>query len=106
MDDNGTYLGNIYGMYKACIANISIDIYDIKYKIITYTQTQWGGRRSSIVIHVFSLVCFLIYGVKRRSGHDRSQIYGVKRRSGHDISQSFGQFGTFRVEKWYFDEMT
>ena len=45
MDDNGTYLGNIYGIYKACIANISIDIYDIKYKIITHTQTQWGGRR-------------------------------------------------------------
>ena len=39
---------------------------------------------------VFSLVCFLIYGVKRRSGHDRSQIYGVKRRSGHNGSQSFG----------------
>ena len=32
MDDNGTYLGNIYiyGIYKECIANISIDIYDIK----------------------------------------------------------------------------
>ena len=38
MDDNGTYLGNIYGIYKACIANISIDIYDIKYKIITHTD--------------------------------------------------------------------
>ena len=49
MDDNGTYLGNIYGIYKACIANISIDIYDIKYKIITHTQTPngaaaFGGR--------------------------------------------------------------
>ena len=43
MDDNGTYLGNIYGMYKACIANISIDIYDIKYKIITHTQTPNGA---------------------------------------------------------------
>ena len=30
MDDNGTYLGNIYGIYKECITNISIDIYDIK----------------------------------------------------------------------------
>ena len=30
MDDNGTYLGNIYGTYKECITNISIDIYDIK----------------------------------------------------------------------------
>ena len=27
-------------------------------------------------------------------------------RSGHDGSQSFGQFGTFQVQKWYFDEMT
>ena len=36
MDDNGTYLGNIYGIYKECITNISIDIYDIKYKIITH----------------------------------------------------------------------
>ena len=45
MDDNGTYLGNIYGIYKACIANISIDIYDIKYKIITHTHTgaAFGG---------------------------------------------------------------
>ena len=34
MDDNGTYLGNIYGIYKECITNISIDIYDIKSKII------------------------------------------------------------------------
>ena len=40
MDDNGTYLGNIYGIYKACIANISIDIYDIKYKIITHTHRR------------------------------------------------------------------
>ena len=30
MDDNGTYLGNIYGIYKECITDISIDIYDIK----------------------------------------------------------------------------
>ena len=35
-------------------------------------------------------MCFLIYGVKRGSGGDGSQIYGVKRRSGHDGSQSFG----------------
>ena len=34
MDDNGTYLGNIYGIYKACIANISIDIYDINIYMI------------------------------------------------------------------------
>ena len=28
------------------------------------------------MFHVFSLVCFLIYGVKSRSGHDRSQSFG------------------------------
>merc|ERR1711924_398511 len=28
------------------------------------------------MFHVFSLVCFLIYGVKRRSGHDGSQSFG------------------------------
>ena len=26
------------------------------------------------MFHLFSLVCFLIYGVKSRSGHDRSKI--------------------------------
>ena len=25
------------------------------------------------MFHIFSLVCFLIYGIKSRSGHDRSQ---------------------------------
>ena len=38
MDDNGTYLGNIYGIYKECITNISIDIYDI------YGAATFGGR--------------------------------------------------------------
>ena len=36
MDDNGTYLGNIYGIYKECITNISIDIYDITINIHQY----------------------------------------------------------------------
>ena len=40
MDDNGTYLGNIYGIYKECITNISIDIYDIKQ---SDTQTPNGA---------------------------------------------------------------
>ena len=26
------------------------------------------------MLHIFSLVCFLIYGVKSRFGHDRSKI--------------------------------
>ena len=28
------------------------------------------------MFHIFSLVCFLIYGVMSRSGHDRSQSFG------------------------------
>ena len=28
------------------------------------------------MFHVFSFVCFLLYGVKSRSGHDRSQTLG------------------------------
>ena len=27
------------------------------------------------MFHIFSLVCLLIYGVKSRSGHDRSQSF-------------------------------
>ena len=33
MDDNGTYLRHIYGIYKECITNISIDMYDIPINI-------------------------------------------------------------------------
>ena len=51
MDDNGTYLENIYGTYKECITNISINIYDIKYKAPpyiylshTHTGAAFGGR--------------------------------------------------------------
>ena len=36
MDDNGTYLGNIYGIYEECITNISIDIYDMTINIDEY----------------------------------------------------------------------
>ena len=82
MDDNGTYLGNIYGIYKECITNISIDIYDITINIHqdihqTHGRRRRGGRLRYFLdmFHVFSLVCFLIYGVKSRSGHDRSQSF-------------------------------
>ena len=44
MDDNGTYLGNIYGIYKECITNISIDIYDITINIHQYIH-QTHRRR-------------------------------------------------------------
>ena len=48
MDDNGTYLGNIYGIYKECITNISIDIYDIKQSDTqapppSVAAPQWGA---------------------------------------------------------------
>ena len=33
---HGTYLGNIYGIYKECRTNISIDIYDITISIHKY----------------------------------------------------------------------
>ena len=41
---HGTYLGNIYGIYKECITNISIDIYDITIKIHQYIH-QTHRRR-------------------------------------------------------------
>ena len=72
---------------------------------------------------VFSLVCFLIYGVKSKSGHWKGVISEEKRRKpalltrtcppglakvGPDMTEVRDkvQFGTFRVQKWYFDEMT
>ena len=53
--------------------------------IILYHRYLWMFLIYSLYIpyiyfldmfHVFSLVCFLIYGVKSRSGHDRSQSFG------------------------------
>ena len=41
---HGTYLGNIYGIYKECITNISIDIYDITINIHQYIH-QTHRRR-------------------------------------------------------------
>ena len=42
------------------------------------------------VFHVFSLVCFLVYGVKRRSGHDGSQSFGsISHVSGPETSVCF-----------------
>ena len=72
---------------------------------------------------VFSFVCFLIYGVKSKSGHWKGVISEEKRRKpalltrtcppglakvGPDMTEVrvLVQFGTFRVQKWYFDEMT
>ena len=43
MDDSGTYLGNIYGIYKECITKISIDI-NITINIsIRHTGAALGG---------------------------------------------------------------
>ena len=41
---HGIYLGNIYGIYKECITNISIDIYDITIHIHQYIH-QTHRRR-------------------------------------------------------------
>ena len=63
--------------------------------IILYHRYLWIFLIYSIYIyiyfldmfHVFSLVCFLVYGVKSRSGHDRSQSFGpISHRSGPKLS--------------------
>ena len=59
MDDNGTYLGNIYGIYKACITNVSIDIYDIKNKIITLTDSM--GRPPKAAAPVCLIILYHKY---------------------------------------------
>ena len=51
MDDNGTYLGNIYGIYKECVTNLSIDIYGIKQSDTqapppSAAAPQWGAAAS------------------------------------------------------------
>ena len=38
MDDNGTYLGNIYGIYKECITDILMDIYGYIINIYGYAS--------------------------------------------------------------------
>ena len=70
----GTFLGNIYGIYKEyirmcfwlfCVINI--------YEYPSYVDDLFHIDFLNM-FHIFSLVCFLIYGVKSRSGHDRSKI--------------------------------
>ena len=91
----------IYGTCKEYIRNIHKYLWC---EIIRNTGTAFGGRPIGSVFliilyhkylwiflsyslyipyiyiyflamfHIFSLVCFLIYGVKSRSGHDRSKI--------------------------------
>ena len=42
------------------------------------------------MFHIFSLVCFLIYGVKSRSGHDRSQSFSlISHESGPKLSLEY-----------------
>ena len=45
------------------------------------------------MFHIFSLVCFLIHGVKSRSGHDRSPTVG-------SISHVSGPKLTFDDSAW------
>ena len=47
MDDNGTYLGNIYGRYKEYLRKIKKNMYDRKYsetQAPPSSAPQWGGR--------------------------------------------------------------
>ena len=94
----GTYLGNIYiyGIYKECIRHTHKYLW---YKMIRNTGAAFGGGPLSLsswllysiniygyslyvsyMFHIYFLnmflMCFLIYGVKHRSGHDRSQSFG------------------------------
>ena len=64
MDGNGTYLRNIYGIYKECITNISIDNYDIKYKIITHTDPMGRPPKAApvCVCDYFIFYIIDIYG--------------------------------------------
>ena len=97
---HGTYLGNIYGIYKEYIRNIHKYLW---YKIFRITDPigsppkaapvfliilcrkySWIFRIYSLYIPFiflkyvphFSHVCFLIYGVKSRSEHDGRQSFG------------------------------
>ena len=98
----GTYLGNryIYGIYREYIRNIHKYLW---YKMIRNTGAAFGGRPIGSVfliilyhryswiflisslyipfrflkyVSYISLVCFLIYGVKSRSGHDQITTFG------------------------------
>ena len=51
----------MYGVYKECITNISIDIYGYSLYIPYIFHIHFLA-----MVHVFSLVCFLIYRVNRR----------------------------------------
>ena len=94
----------IYGIYRECIKNIHRYLWCKVIRntdpmgrppkavpvflIILYHKYLWIFLIHSLYIyiyifhiyfldmfHVFSLVCFLIYGVTSRSGHDRSQSF-------------------------------
>ena len=64
MDDNGTYLGNIYGIYKECIRNIHRYLW---YKIIRNTGAAFGGRPTGsvflIILYRKYLWIFFIYSL-------------------------------------------
>ena len=124
MDDNGTYLGNIYGIYKECITNISIDIYDITINIHKYIhQTHRpngaaaeGGRPIGAppkaapvfliiniygyalyipyIFHIYFLAMFHIFSLVC------FLIYGVKRRQVLIAKPRF-YFYFFRIYTFY-----
>ena len=49
---------------------------DVPYIFVIYSIYTYIYIYFLDMFHVFSLVCFLIYGAKSRSGHERSQSFG------------------------------
>ena len=61
------------------------------------------------MFHIFSLVCFLIYGVNRRQVlcflEDFALTWSFWDMMDMSMFRLLVQFRTFRVKKWYFDEI-
>ena len=92
----GTYLGNICGIYKEYIRNIHKYLW---YRIIRNTDYSLCIPYILHIyflsmFHIFSLVCFLIYSVESRSGHERSQDFGS------------GSIPHFQIQTWLFEEIS
>ena len=106
MDDSGTYLGNIYGIFEECIRNIHryswfkiirnpdpmgrppkaaplcsllLLIFCLRYEyllIFLIYSLCISYLQVLNIFLVFPFACFVIYSVNSRSGHDRSQTFG------------------------------
>ena len=82
-----------------CLMDILMDIYGYIINIYGYISYTFFIYSIYIYIyfldmfHVFSLVRFLIYGVKSRSGHDRSQNY-----LSHSVAEIFRSSVQFKKQ--------